>query len=197
MMEAKYSEQLNALASELDLALPSVLMGHFWTRDARLSKWQNGYFNVNEPKVALGDLARPGAFDYVALGHIHRFQDLNHGEQPPVVYCGSPDYIDYGERDEQKGFVLVELQKRRAEFKHVEIPAVRQLLEIDVDADGDDPTALIVQEIERHKLDGNIVRLTYHLAADKLPFVREKEIRDPLSPAFLVVAIRKQVHMDK
>jgi exonuclease SbcD len=34
---------------------------------------------------------------YVALGHVHKFQDLNKGQQPPVVYSGSMDRINFGE----------------------------------------------------------------------------------------------------
>jgi exonuclease SbcD len=196
LMETKYSEQLNMLASDLDSALPTVLMGHFWVRDARLSSWQHGYFNVNEPRVALGDLARQGAFDYVALGHIHKFQDLNGGSQPPVVYCGSPDYIDFGEREEDKGFVLVNLEKGNTTFEHVRLPGRRELLEIEADADGDDPTSQILEEIARHNLENNIVRLTYRTTSDKLPLIREKEIREALAPAFMVIAIRRDVHRD-
>ena len=194
IMETKYAEYIDLLAGEVDPSIPTVLMGHFWLRDARLSSWQNGYFNVNEPKVSLGDLARPGVFDYVALGHIHKQQDLNHGSQPPVVYSGSPDYIDFGERNEEKGFVLAEVSKGHADFQFVKIPGSRQLLDITADADGEDPTALILEEISSHDLEGNIVRLTYSLTADRLPQVREREVREALSKAFMVVAIRRDVH---
>jgi DNA repair exonuclease SbcCD nuclease subunit len=53
----------------------------------------------------------PGAFHYVACGHVHRHQALNgcgDGAVPPVVYCGSPDRISFAELNEPKGFVLVE-----------------------------------------------------------------------------------------
>jgi exonuclease SbcD len=196
LMERKYVDHLNSIVTELKPDIPTVLMGHFWVRDARLSSWQHGYFNINEPRVALGDLSRPDVFDYVALGHIHKHQDLNHGNQPPVVYSGSPDYIDFGERDEQKGYVLAEVQKGNASIQFVESPGIRRLLEIDAEADGDDPTALILEAIAGHPIEGNIVRLTYRISPDKMPVVREKEIREALSPAFMVVAIRKEVRRD-
>ena len=37
---------------------------------------------------------------------------MNKGNKPPVVYCGSPDRIDFGERREAKGYVLVDLEKK-------------------------------------------------------------------------------------
>lgn len=192
-MEIKYSEYLNSLAADVDPTIPTILVGHFWVRNARLSSWQHGYFNVNEPRVSLGDLTRPGVFDYVALGHIHKHQDLNHGSQPPVVYSGSPEYIDFGERDEEKGFVLATARKGHADFQFIKVQGSRKLIDIVVDADRDDPTALILEEIACHELTGNIVRLTYSLSAERLPLVREKEIREALSKAFMVVAIRRDV----
>ena len=197
MMEAKYSEYLADLADQLDKSIPTILLGHFWVRNARLSAWQNGYFNVNEPQVDLSDLARPGIFDYVALGHIHKRQDLNNGNQPPVVYCGSPDYIDFGERNEEKSYAYVELGKGKAEYDFIPIPVNRQLVEIEVDADTDEPTETILEEIARNPVRDNIVRLTYRLPSDKVPLVRDKEIKEALAPAFLIVSIRADVKRDQ
>jgi len=48
----------------------------------------------------------PGSAHYVALGHLHRCQQL--GGQPPVWYCGSPLQLDFGETDEDKVTLVVE-----------------------------------------------------------------------------------------
>lgn len=55
--------------------------------------------------------AVPEAFDYVAAGHVHRYQCLEPVGQtsPPIVYAGSPDRIAFAEIDEPKGYVLVEI----------------------------------------------------------------------------------------
>jgi exonuclease SbcD len=196
MMEAKYAETIADLAGRLDRALPTILAGHFWVNTARLSAWQSGYFNVNEPQVSVSDLAR-SEFDYVALGHIHRHQDLNRGNQPPVVYAGSPDRIDFGERDEPKGFVMVNLEKGGTTYEFVEIPDNRAFLEIEADANTDTPTETILEAIGRHRLRNAIVRLTYSISHESLPLVREKDIREALAPAFLVVAIRRDVQRDQ
>jgi exonuclease SbcD len=194
-MEERYSAGLKELAQKCDPDLPTILMGHFWARNARLSSWQQGYFNVNEPQIDLADLTQP-PFDYVALGHIHRHQDLNKGKQPPVVYSGSPDAIDFGEKDEPKGFVLVELVKGNTTFEHVEVPGRRALIEIEVDAEGENPTETILEAIQRHNLRDAIVRLTYRTTPELLPMIRDKEIREALAPAFLIVAIRREVARD-
>jgi len=47
---------------------------------------------------------------YVALGHIHKPQDLNEGQQPPVVYAGSIERVDFGEAQDEKSFVIVQVE---------------------------------------------------------------------------------------
>jgi exonuclease SbcD len=44
-------------------------------------------------------------FDFVSLGHLHMAQTVAHN----AVYPGSPERVDFGERDEEKGFYTVEL----------------------------------------------------------------------------------------
>jgi exonuclease SbcD len=49
--------------------------------------------------------------DYVALGHIHKAQNLNEGEHPPVIYPGSIERVDFGEAKDKKYFVVAEVEK--------------------------------------------------------------------------------------
>lgn len=198
MLEQKYSDYLADLAAqvrEADDEIPTILLGHFWVNGARLSTWQQSYFNIGEPQVPLSALTDP-AFDYVALGHIHKHQDLNRNGQPHVVYSGSPDRIDFGEKDEAKGFVLVDLTKGGADYRYVPVEQTRPLLDIEVDADCDEPTEKILAEIKRHSLRNAIVKLTYRIGHGRQSQVREREIREALAPAFMVVAINRKVQRD-
>jgi len=49
-------------------------------------------------------------FNYVALGHIHKPQNLNEGAQPPVIYPGSIERVDFGEAKEERFFIMAEIQ---------------------------------------------------------------------------------------
>jgi exonuclease SbcD len=53
--------------------------------------------------------AFPGTAHYVALGHLHRFQQV--GGTLPAYYSGSPFQVDFGESDDEKGVVLVEASR--------------------------------------------------------------------------------------
>jgi exonuclease SbcD len=190
LMVEQYSRYIDYLARSLEPDIPSVLLGHFWIKNARVSS-QTGYLNVAEPEILVSTVANP-AFDYVAMGHIHKFQDLNKHAHPAVVYSGSPDRIDFSEKGEEKGFVLVELSKGSSSYSFVSTPA-RRFVEIDVDADVPDPMAAILKTVEEADVEGTVVKLLYHISEEKLPLVREAEVREALSGAFMVVSVSKDV----
>ncbi len=191
----KYVGWLNKIASECDPSLPTVLMGHFSVANARLSAGQVGYL-VNEPEVPLSALTQ-APFDYVALGHIHKFQDLHKGEQPPVVYSGSIERIDFGERKEDKGFALVDLAKGSTEVRHVVVPT-RRFVEIETDGTGagDGITEHVLRELSKHDLRNAVVKLSFKLHSEQQPALREGDIRAALAPAFMVVALHKDIARD-
>lgn len=193
LMVEKYGQYIGYLADHLEHGIPSVLLGHFWLKNAKVSG-QGGYLNVAEPEVLVSTVANP-AFDYVAMGHIHKFQDLNKRAHPPVVYAGSIDRIDFSERNEDKGFVLVDLAKGATSYEFISLP-VRRFVDVEVDADVDDPTAAILEKIRDADVRDAVVKLLYHIPQEKLPLIREADIREALSSAFLVVSVTRDVRRD-
>ena len=118
---------------------------------------------------------------------------MNKGQQPPIVYSGSIDRIDFGERAEQKGFVLVDVSRHHAEFRPVPLNT-RAFLQIEVDTGAsDDPTAAIIKRLQDEPLTGAVVRLTYKVPPDRAPLVRTDEIRRALSAAHLLVALSREM----
>jgi exonuclease SbcD len=115
---SKYLGQLLAgFLNELSPELPSVLAGHLSVQGATYG---------NERSVMLGrdavlplKLISDARLDYVALGHIHKAQQLH--EKPPVVYSGSIERIDFGEVSEQKYFVMAQVEKGHARFEWCEL----------------------------------------------------------------------------
>ncbi len=93
-------------ASRLDPSIPAVLAAHVWVMNARVGTEKSMSIG-QEHMLLLSSVAQP-AFDYVALGHIHKGQVLN--ENPPVVYSGSLERLDFGDEEDEKGFYLVEIR---------------------------------------------------------------------------------------
>ena len=120
-IESAYGMFAETAARELDPALPAVLAGHFTVQGAELGGSERASLIAHEPTFTVGQLAQPG-IDYVALGHIHKFQDRNRdaferGDGPPVVYSSSIERISFKEHDAQKGFVLVEIEAEEGKRK--------------------------------------------------------------------------------
>ncbi|MHB1421612.1 MAG: metallophosphoesterase family protein [Gemmataceae bacterium] len=101
-----YTRKLSALQSHnrFDPRLHTVLAAHVHVRGAEL----NTLFRITEQEdVLFSEADLPTGFAYIALGHIHRPQYL--GGQKHVRYCGSIERLDLGEKDDQKGVVLVDI----------------------------------------------------------------------------------------
>jgi exonuclease SbcD len=175
----------------LDPDLPTVLAAHVTVFGAETSYGGQASVFLGRDVIFPNSLLADRDFDYVALGHIHKHQVVRQAD-PPVVYSGSIERIDFGEEKEEKGFVLVGLDKGRTGFRFVPLP-VRDFLTIEVKADGPEPTAQVLEAIANHDLDEKVVRLIVRTSAEKEPLLNEAEVFGALSSAFHVAALIKDV----
>ncbi len=190
----------NWLASEvekLDPGLPAILAGHLMHSGARPGSEKT--MLVGRDYVLLQSTIANPAFDYVALGHMHIKQRIDH--PVPVVYPGSLQTIDFGDEGEEKGFYIVELDEAAARGKRVrsyEFHPVeaRQFLTIKVDANTDDPTGAVLHAIAKKDSADAIVRLQIKVSAEKEGLVQENEIRKALKEAYFIAAITKEVEQE-
>ena len=67
-------------------------------------------------------------FDYVALGHIHRAQNVG---SERIRYCGTPMAYDFSEANQEKSVTMIELDgRRKLNIRTIPIPAPRNLREV-------------------------------------------------------------------
>ena len=182
------ASQIQSMAAEVDEAIPSVLLAHLAAAEATYSGAERTALVGNDPTLLTGQLAHP-AFDYVALGHVHRHQKLT--DTPPVVYAGSIERVDFGEEREQKGGCVVSIDgttTRQTQVEFVASPA-RPMVTIDVDARGDeDLTEKLLEAIDTAEIDGAIVRCRYADDAGSAPLDTTR-IREALAPAHVVAGL--------
>ncbi len=69
------------------------------------------YVILGKDLVLSAGLVKNPLFDYAALGHIHKPQNLNESYHPPVIYPGSIERVDFGEVEDQKYFVIANVKK--------------------------------------------------------------------------------------
>jgi len=102
-------QQLEELIEQMDPNTPNIFLGHCSVIGAEFSSER--LIMLGEDLMVPKKLLTESGFDYVALGHIHKPQDLNEGNLPPVIYPGSIERVDWGEAGEDKGFVIAEIQE--------------------------------------------------------------------------------------
>ncbi|HEY1293763.1 MAG TPA: exonuclease SbcCD subunit D, partial [Chloroflexota bacterium] len=174
--------RLRAEAESLDPELPAIVVGHAHLFGAKIGA-ERLLTMGGEPMYDLQTFDLP-MIDYVALGHIHKHQVLNYAA-PQVVYAGSIDRVDFGEQDEAKGWVLVDIpEKGRAEFEFRSVQA-RPFLTIEARVDSENATEDVVRAVARHAaaLENAVVRVRIDIPPERGGELREDEIRAQLKAA--------------
>jgi exonuclease SbcD len=101
--------QLDIFRSELDPAVPNILVGHIAVGGAEGA--ENNQMLKYDPWLYPEDFR---GFDYVGLGHLHKHQPF---------YCGSIDRMNFDEESDPKGFNLVTMDGRTPVTEFIKTPA--------------------------------------------------------------------------
>ena len=188
------SDNIRALAQQLDPDLPAVLAAHLTVSGATFGSERS--VMIGRDAVVLKSALADPAWDYVALGHVHKHQSLNDGGYPPVVYAGSLERIDFGEEKQPKGFCWVELARGETTWKFVEVDA-RRFVTVRADVrEALNPLMALQQTIAPYDLREAVVRLIVHMRADQEPLVRDRDVRALLSDAYFVAGIVREVERE-
>jgi len=187
-LQEALTDVIAAKAQELDPKLPAILAAHVWVSGAQVGSERSMTIG-QEHALLVSSVAHP-AFDYIALGHIHKHQVLNHN--PPAVYAGSLERLDFGEEDDDKGFYLVEIEadretgQRLVSFDFHPV-AGRRFVTINVNIEPQDaePTSTVLQAIaeQEDRLRDAIVRLQISLSAEIEGQLRDNDIRNAMKEA--------------
>jgi len=174
---------------KLDPKLPSILAAHVWVSSAQVGSERSMTIG-QEHMLLLSNVANP-AFDYIALGHIHRRQVLSHN--PPVVYPGSLERLDFSEEEDSKGFYIVEIEpdketgKRRVSFEFHQVTGRRFLtINIGIEPADTEPTSTVLRAIaeQEDRIRDAIVRLNISLPAETEGQLRDNDIRNTLKETY-------------
>jgi exonuclease SbcD len=188
------TENIQALAKQLAPEVPAVLTAHLSVSGATYGSERS--VMIGRDAVVLKSAVTDPAWDYVALGHVHKHQSLNDGGYPPVIYAGSLERIDFGEEGQPKGFCWVELARGDTTWEFVEVDA-RPFVTVRADVrESANPLMALQQAVADHDLQDAVVRLIVQLRADQEPLLRDRDVRALLSNAYFVGGITREVERE-
>jgi DNA repair protein SbcD/Mre11 len=154
---ASYAGRLRALREDPGFRadLPTVLSAHVHVEGAAMPS----LFRLDPgSSLILPESAVASGWAYVALGHIHQPQAL--GGRAHVRYSGSIERLDLGERDDQKGVVLVDVGPEGLRGEPAILPLVATPM---LDVTIQDPGAEIPTLRDRYP-DAEKALVRYHLS---------------------------------
>ncbi len=196
------SMMLGEMAAELDPTLPAVFLGHLSVQGATLGN-ERSVLLTSDVVMSL-DALHHRSYDYVALGHIHRRQQI--GTVPPAWYAGSPERVDFGEEREDKGYLLVTIEQddsaeprgRRTTVEPVDLDA-RTFLTLRIDGEQDEPMPHVLQRVKRdaHRINGAIVRVIVRTQPGRESEVRATTVRRALQEAGAAVVANVIVESER
>lgn len=189
-IEKRISDVVHNWMNELDPVLPTIMTAHASIQGALYG---------NERTVMLGkDLVLPGALvkdtrlDYTALGHIHKFQDLNPGAHPPVIYPGSIERVDFGEAADDKFFVIAKIEKGNTTYKAHKLSGRRFIdLAVKIKTSDNLMEKILAMLPAEDQLADAMLRLVIEYPRETEVFLDEAALREKCTSAFEFHLVRR------
>ncbi|HIP72999.1 MAG TPA: exonuclease SbcCD subunit D [Anaerolineae bacterium] len=183
-MEEQLQQRVGKLVKKADPDIPLILTAHASVQGAKYGSERA--VMLGHEIILSGGMVNDKKLDYVALGHIHKHQLLSgEGIQPPIVYPGSIERIDFGEAHEKKGFVMAKVGQGQTEWEFRELQTRRF---IDPEPIRPSPETfmedILGQLPDAESVTDAICRIRLTYPRDLEPLLDEKAIRDHFQAAF-------------
>ncbi len=172
---------IDGFVAQLNPEIPTVVMGHFTIQGALFGSERRATFG-NDFILHKSFFNNP-AFDYVAMGHLHKYQDVNEGKYPPIVYSGSIERVDFGEAHDKKGFVILDLKRNSTTYEFREI-AGRNFIDLSFEANNlDELTKILDQLPAKEEIKESVCRVKITHPEGIQEFIPHNELQNHFSGA--------------
>jgi len=194
LMTKKMAEIIENLSNNINKKFPCVFLGHATLAGAEFGAERKAY--IGHDIVVPSNILQKGPWQYVALGHLHKYQIIL--KNPPIIYSGSIERVDFGEEKEDKGFIDCEINKSRSGFdvnyKFIALP-VRKFLTIfcELKENDLDITKKVIEQIRKNDTKDSVVKIKLKIPESSLPNLQEREIQQALSDVYYFAGIQKEI----
>jgi len=183
-MEKRLANVLEKWLDQADLDLPTILTAHASVEGAVYGG--EGTVLLGKDFVLPKSMVADPRLDYVALGHIHKAQNLNEGNHPPVIYSGSIERVDFGEVKDDKFFVVADVEKGKTDMDWRKLEGIRPFHDRYLKLSSQkDITAQVISALPTPEvMEDAVVRLVMEYPRAWAPLIDDGAIQDHASDAF-------------
>jgi exonuclease SbcD len=130
-MEERLTDRVHGWLDQADPNLPIILTAHASIQGAKYGAERT--VMLGSDLVLSGALVKDARLDYVAMGHLHKAQNLNEGSHPPVIYSGSIERVDFGEAQDDKFFVIADVERGHTRVEWRKLDQIRKFIDRSVE----------------------------------------------------------------
>jgi exonuclease SbcD len=190
-LETRLKELLDGWLEEADPDLPVILLAHASVQGAKYGA-ERGVMLGNDLVLSAG-LVKDERLDYVALGHIHRPQDLNQGHQPPVIYPGSIERVDFGEAQDEKYFIMARVARGQTQVEWRKLEGIRPMIDCFCQLESAEGVneKILASLPAQEKIKDAILRLVLEYPRDWETLIDENALRAYTAEAFELHLIKR------
>jgi len=173
-----------------DSSLPIILTAHASIEGAKFGGER--LVMLGNDLVLSGSLVRNKKFNYVAMGHIHKPQDVNQDQQPPVIYPGSIERVDFGEAKEDRFYVIAHVEKgvdTKVEWR--KLTETRPFIERRAVLKSDENVTEILKSALPKDMSGAIVKLVVEYPKELDTLIDDAALRKYAEQAFEFHLVKK------
>lgn len=119
----QHYQQLADICQARNYQVPVIASGHLFAYGAETQEKQDNIYLGDTQNIKHSDFSEQ--FDYIALGHIHRLQNV--GKDHRAWYSGSLLPLSFSETKDQKGVLLIDFEQKKPAVEILPTPEWRRL----------------------------------------------------------------------
>ncbi len=194
-IEENIGDLISGYIDDCDSSLPIILTAHASIEGAKFGGER--LVMLGNDLVLSGGLVKNEKLSYVAMGHIHKPQNINGpgpdrndktpNSQPPVIYPGSIERVDFGEMKEDRFFVIADIERGRdTKVEWVQLTGVRKFIDCRVTLESSEHvTEALKKKLPSPKdMPGAIIRLIVEYPREWDSLIDESALRKHTVEAF-------------
>ena len=183
-LEGRLTSLVRLWIDQANPGLPLVLTAH-----ASIQGAQYGYertIMLGSDLVLPGGLVRDPRMDYVAMGHIHKPQNLNPDGHPPVIYPGSIERVDFSEIEDDRYFIIAQVERGKTQVEWRKLEGTRLFIDRHVTLTSQETINETLWNAlpTESQIEGAILRLVVDYPREWEAMIDEAPLREATQAAF-------------